>query len=112
MQSLQPRKTPNSPVQAHIVKLRNPLLLLGVPIRAVRARASCPIHKPLHLARHVRQRRADRREAQLFRGARARRGGLFDVRVVRIVERAEVGDEGQGAVDDGLRGSARVGARE
>lgn len=105
-------------VQADIVKLRDTLLLLGAGagVLAVSVRVTVrvaidtvsdgAIDEVGDLVRNVRDGRSDAGEAELFRCARARLGGFFNVRVVCGVQGAEVGHERQRAVDHGLRASA------
>lgn len=81
-----------------------------MPIDAIRIRAistigmtvSRTIDQVSHLARNIRHDRLDAGQAQFLGGAGAGLGGFFNVRVVGGVEGAEVGDEGEGPVDDGL----------
>ena len=77
----------------------------AIPSRAIRTIGMTvrrAIDQVSHLARNVRHDRLDAGQAQLFGGASAGLGGFFNVRVVGGVEGAEVSDECQGPVDDGL----------
>lgn len=94
-------------MQADIIKLFNIrpahhlLLLLPVPIRAIHTIDESS-DLPRDLASQIRDGSLDTRERKVLGGARARLGGLVEVGGVGRVEGAEVGFQGEGAVDGGL----------